>query len=71
MLGMAGTNLTPFDSLLRRLDVSPSAAVDLARDLLGHAVTSASHILTLRHCLDHPKANTPDNGQALCPPDLP
>ena len=71
MLGMAGTIFTPFDSLMCRLGVSPSAAVDLARDLHVHAVTSASRILALRRRLDYPKANTPDIGQALSPPDPP
>ena len=73
MLGMAGTIFTPFDSLMYRLGVSPSAAVDLARDLHVHAVTSASRILALRRRLDHPtgKANTPDIDQALSLPDPP
>ena len=70
MLELAGTIFNPFDSLMCRLGVSPSAAVDLARDLHVHAVASALCVLALRRRLDHPKASTPDIGQAL-PPQTP
>ena len=72
MLGMAGTIFTPFDSLMDRLGVSPSAAVDLARNLHVHAVTSASRVFwPFAAAWITPRPTPLTFGQALSPPDPP